>query len=186
MGAGYLVFCALYLFAGYVHLVSPTELAPTAADRAIAYLPEAIWVYLSQFAFLFVALYFFGDDDGRTYAFWGYLAATAMAFVIFMAWPTSLPRPAIESTGITAFLWRGLYATDTAANYFPSLHVALAGLAAARMAASGGAARVVGPLWALAITASTLLTRQHVLLDVAGGAAIGAASWVLVRRLDVR
>jgi hypothetical protein len=68
-------------------------------------------------------------------------------------------------------------------NDMPSLHVAFAfTLAAAFSARTGRAGGVVLFAWAVATALSTLLTRQHNLLDVAGGLMLAAIAWPLALR----
>jgi membrane-associated phospholipid phosphatase len=109
--------------------------------------------------------------------------ATVVAFVVFMAWPTTVERPPYDPASPVAPLWAGLYAFDAPTNAFPSLHVALAVIAAAAMVPEGGVWRAIGPLWAGAIVVSTLTTKQHVAVDLAGGFAVGGASLLAIRRV---
>jgi membrane-associated phospholipid phosphatase len=184
LAGGYLAFCALYLFAGHVHLVPPTRLAPSAFDRSLPFLDWSVALYLTQFGLLASAIWLGADDAKRSRAFWSMLLATAISFVIFMIWPTIVERPPQASSGPFAPLWTALYLFDRPTNGFPSLHAALALIAAIALAAEGRAWRLAGPLWAAAILFSTLTTKQHVALDLAGGLAVGGASWLALRSVS--
>src|SRR6185295_3228886 len=75
-------------------------------------------------------------------------------------------------------------------NYLPSLHVAFAFTAAAAFATRGGRAGAVLLFgWAIAVAASTLLTRQHFIVDVVAGIVLAFLCWRLAtqwaRRPDV-
>jgi hypothetical protein len=68
-------------------------------------------------------------------------------------------------------------------NDLPSLHVAFAfTLAAAFAPRTGRVGFAVLCAWAVATAVSTLLTRQHHLLDVAGGIALAAVVWPMASR----
>lgn len=179
---GYLAFSVLYLAAGKLHIGQPEFLAPSALDEAIPFIDWTIGVYLSQFALLFLALWLFDDSPARSRTFYGMMLATMIVAPVFIFWPTEIPRQPVTGEDIMARLWRALYFIDPATNNLPSLHVALAGLAAIRFAWAGGFWRWLGPSWAVMIAVSTLTTKQHILVDVLGGILLAAASYYLVRR----
>jgi len=181
---GYLGFSALYLLAGTARFRPATALLPSPVDTMIPFLDWTIWVYLSQFVFLFLVLWLFDDSRARTHVFYAMLLATMIAAPIFLVLPTEILRQPPSQDGAMGLLWQALYLTDPQTNCFPSLHVALAALAAARFVRAGGCWRWIGPCWALLITVSTLTTKQHVVIDVLGGFALAGASHLLAKRLS--
>lgn len=182
MAIAYPVFCGLYLGAAQLHWREPMVLRPGALDAAIPFLPWSIWVYLSQFALLPASIVKARDDADRGTALFAMLAAAAIAAVVFVLWPTTLPRPFAPADGITGAAWTLLHAADTPYNSLPSLHVALAAIAGAVLWRSGRPALALA--WPLAIALSTLTTRQHVLLDAAAGLLLAAAAWSLISALS--
>ena len=104
-----------------------------------------------------------------------------LGLLCFYLWPTVIPvfeRP--PGTGLA--LLEGL---DTAGNACPSLHVAIAVYSALWLHAqlrgvdAGRGWHALNWLWCLLIVYSTLGTKQHVLLDVLGGIALGGGGAVL-------
>lgn len=182
---GYLAFSVIYLACGHLHPRPPHLLAEGPLDALIPFLPATIWVYFSQFLLLPAGIALARDDVDRSRTFYAALTATILASVVFLAWPTQVTRQALSETGFTATVWKLLYLADTPANCFPSLHVALSCLAAIALVRRGGAWRMLAPLWTLAVILSTLTTRQHVALDVAGGLALAPVAWVLVGKFFV-
>ena len=95
-----------------------------------------------------------------------------------MLWPTATPR--LPLTAAVPASMQFLRDVDLAANACPSLHVAFAVFTACWMERllremhTGLALRIASTLWGLGIVYSTLATRQHVLIDVLAGAALGA------------
>lgn len=178
---GYLLFCLFYLGAARVGFREPQLLRPSAVDRAVPFLPWTIAVYLSQFAFLFLALWLQTGSRDLTRTFAAIAIATILSCAIFVVWPTAIPRPPVRSAAFDA-----LWLFDVPANCFPSLHVALATIAACFWPRR----RWVASIWAAAIVLSTLTTKQHYAVDVAGGAVVAglaivaARSWVPMGRLD--
>jgi membrane-associated phospholipid phosphatase len=181
MVAAYLAFSAVYLGAGTVQLRPPTTLMPGPLDAALPFLDWSIWVYLTQFFLLPFAIASARDDVDRSHALYGMLVATAIAAIVFLAWPTQVARETPSGEGLTALAWRLLHGIDVTANCFPSLHVALAAIAGRALWRRG--ARVVAVLWPALIAISTLTTRQHIAWDVAGGLALAAVAILLTPRL---
>jgi hypothetical protein len=110
------------------------------------------------------------------------LATTILGVLIFALYPArfSLVRPALE--GWPALLYGGLDLVDQPYNQFPSLHVAycvIFWLALAPL--TRGLVRIALTAWLLLIVASTVLTWQHHLVDVAGGLVLGLLTAFLIR-----
>ena len=162
------------------HPFRPPVLMPvTALDRLVGFEPAFLPLYFSLWFYVSIAPALLAS--GRELA--GYGAATfaisVIGFGVFMLWPTAAPpfAPVGPVPGGMQFLKD----VDLAANACPSLHVAFAVFTALWLARlllemrSGWALHVLSALWCVGILYSTLATRQHVLLDVLAGAALGAA-----------
>jgi hypothetical protein len=180
---GYLAFSSVYVACGHLHPRPPLLLEPGMLDALIPFLPWTLWVYLSQLLLLMTALALSRDDQDRSQTFYALLIATLLAALVFLTWPTQVARQPVTGAGLTAIAWRLLYLSDTPANCFPSLHVALALLSAAALVRRGGGWRLAAPVWATAIVLSTLTTRQHVALDIAGGLLLAPMAWILTGKL---
>ncbi|HYR33659.1 MAG TPA: phosphatase PAP2 family protein [Burkholderiales bacterium] len=178
---GYLAFSLVYLGSGGLHVGAPLAVPASGLDAAIPYVPATIWIYLTQFLLLPGSIVLARDDDDRSRAFYAMLVATALAAAVFVLWPTQLERQSPPAQGLMGFAWSALYFSDTPNNCLPSLHVALAALAGCVLWRSGW--RLTAVLWPSLIALSTLTTKQHVLIDVAGGLALAAVAWVLVPKL---
>ena len=98
---------------------------------------------------------------------------------IFYAWPTAVPPLTFDVSGYAGF--QMLQGVDASGNACPSMHVAIAIFTAARIEhvlRGAGAPRTLRALniaWFAAIAWSTLAVKQHVVLDVLAGAALGLA-----------
>ena len=184
---GVCAFTALF-FQGYFYLLShprqPPALMPlTAPDRWIAPQPLALWPYLSLWIYVGIAPALMPSLRALlAYGAWA-AALCAAGLACFWAWPTAVPwsaqqlAPALDGHAGFALL-RGV---DAAGNACPSLHVGTAVFSAVwldRVLQAVGAPlrlRLVNAGWVALIAWSTVATRQHVALDVAAGAALGAA-----------
>ena len=94
------------------------------------------------------------------------------ALVSFFLYPTTNTRPVITDGGLWNQLALWLYSIDAADNLFPSIHCLVSWFCYL-----GIRGRKEIPVWyqrvsavlAILVFVSTLLTKQHVLVDVAGG-----------------
>jgi membrane-associated phospholipid phosphatase len=169
-------------FIAYFHLLRhpvhvPTVMPLTALDRWIPFQPEALFAYISLWVYVGIApglqLDFF---ELLVYGLWvGALCLSGLA--IFYFWPTQVPPANLLTSGLPGFaLLQGI---DASGNACPSMHVAVAVFTAIRLhdvlrqAGAPTVWRVVNGVWFLAIAWSTLAIRQHVVLDVLAGAALG-------------
>jgi membrane-associated phospholipid phosphatase len=105
------------------------------------------------------------------------LLACLVACVVYMLLPMSYPRPQLAAHGVAQGWLVHHWEVDGPACTFPSLHVTLAWLLAFSLGARSRRWRMAWWLNALFISISTLLVKQHYLVDVAGGIALAVASW---------
>lgn len=183
---GYLCFLVLYLGSFQLSHQRARVLAPSALDLYIPESAASIWVYLSQFILLPATLLSEADEQHLTRAYYAMLGATIASALVFVIWPTTVGQTMSAGETSLAIVWRWLYFFDVPGNCFPSLHVALSLIACSLLARRGTLWRVLAPVWWLAIALSTLTTRQHRLLDVAGGFAVGCLAWLITRQLALR
>ena len=146
------------------------------AELAIPLVPVMVVPYMTMYAiFLFAPLVLrtTADLDRCAAALAGVIAIAGLAFLLLPAEPGFAP---VSTAGSIWDPWLRLAATlSRRYNLVPSLHVALFTVAAATYAprVSGGL-RVLLGAWLAIVAASTVLTHQHHLLDVASGLALGA------------
>jgi PAP2 superfamily len=165
-------------FIGYFHtLRHPMHdlvvMPLTWLDHAVAFQPQALWVYLSLWVYVGVAPGLLSTfRELLVYALW-IGALCLVGLICFHFWPTAVPRPAMDLTGYPGFAL--LQGVDAAGNACPSLHVATAAFTALwveHVLRSIGAPpwlRWCNGLWVSAIVWSTMATKQHVAWDVAAG-----------------
>jgi membrane-associated phospholipid phosphatase len=180
-GIGTTVFMTAF-FVGYFHLLNnplfPVTIMPlTGLDRLVGFQPGALVFYLSLW--FYVSLPPALLETRRELVAYGLAIGglCLLGMACFLVWPTAIPAVDIDSAGYSGFsLLKGM---DAAGNACPSLHVATAVFSGMwldrqiRELDSHAAARVLNAIWCTGIVYSTLATKQHVALDVAGGLALG-------------
>ncbi len=182
---------------GYFGIASfhPAEAGYSLATRLddwIPFVPSANYVYAWVYTGALLPLFTVRSDALFERVVRAYVLVFAICSVSFILFPVSAmalrpPLPPLEDPSFVEWSIRLLYALDPPTNLFPSLHVAIAFCAAT---ASWKSNRRYGHFvfpWVLAVSISTLLTKQHYVVDVLVGAVVGVlALHVCTRRLVVR
>jgi len=157
-------------------------------DRAIPFQPLMLPVYFSLWFYVSIPPgLLLRRDELVAY---GKIAGTQaiVGLAVFFFWPTTTPMTAgADWTRYPAFAW--LKTVDASGNACPSLHVAFAIFSGVcldrifREMHSSWSLRALSVCWCLSIVYSTISTRQHVSVDVAGGAALGLLTALIGPRL---
>ena len=179
----------VYLLIGSALMRAHTLHAPAVAlDSAIPVDPAWSVIYLSLFLAALLPVFVVHQQALIRRVIFAYLAAWLIAYGFFLAYPTICPRPeqAVAGKDFSSWLLRAIYSADVPCNCFPSLHVAQSFLAAFicyKVHRGIGAAAVV---WACLVAASTLYTKQHYVVDVVTGAALGYGAYLAFVRSYAR
>lgn len=156
-------------------------------DARIPFLPWTVSVYFACFLFWGVN-YILCARREKVLAY-RFLSADFFAKMIcgvcFLLLPTTNTRPAVGDQGGWNLLMRVLYQIDSAENLFPSIHCLVSWFCYIGVRGQKdvpGWYRRFSCLTAVAVFASTLTTKQHVLLDVFGGILLAEFSFWFVQR----
>ena len=143
-------------------------------DDLVPFLPPFIVVYLGCYIFWVINYLLISaqGDEHRYRFFTADICSRLVCLVIFVVFPTTNTRPEIVADGFwnQAVIW--LYSIDAADNLFPSIHCLVSWFCFL-----GIRGRQEIPKWyqylscviAVCVFLSTLMTKQHVVWDVAGG-----------------
>ncbi len=163
----------LYLVPNHYPVFSPVELPLTRIDTAIPFIPETIWIYLSEYPLLIAAFV----ASKRPEVLNRYVKATLVVLfasaLIFTFFPTTYPRdrfplpPGLDP--LSRFLFELQRTGDSPLNCFPSLHVGSV-LTSTLLLRDRPRLFLLFLGWAALICLSTLTTKQHYAWDVLGGA----------------
>lgn len=167
----------------------------TPEDRAVPFRARSLWLYLSFVPYCLLMVFEFGSIRRMCRVFVCVLVNSLVAYRSFLRSPSSYPRPSVtpDRESRLGRSWSALHAVDRPSNTFPSLHVSHAFLLALMMSGHVPKERTEAHLlWATVIALSTLLTKQHYIVDVSAGILVAEAiaaelyePWE-AGRLDVR
>jgi membrane-associated phospholipid phosphatase len=165
-----------YLFLQRHQLFPPTEVLPTFVDRMIPFWPNAVWLYLSLYLLIPIGPLLMSDRLELVRFGLGIFLIGAVAYVVFLFWPTWCARPL---GGNDVFVYQILIGIDRPWHALPSLHAAFGVFCAlcggSVLAELRTGARWIGVLWlwTALILLATLLTKQHMVPDIIAGSGLG-------------
>ena len=167
---------------GFVHYDMTTEV-----DRNIPFLPWTITIYLGCYVFWIInyGLGCLQEEECAEHFLCADFFAKLICGLCFVFLPTTNIRPEISGTGLfdNAISW--LYHTDAADNLFPSIHCLTSWfcvIAVRRQQTISRCYKILSVLFALAVCASTLTTKQHVIADVIAGIFLAELSFRFVEK----
>ena len=163
---------------------TPLAVVDNPIDNAIPFLPWTIWIYFSFF--VFIATTTFRVEETL---FWRFVIAATLAaciaWTIVVLFPITSVRPdpqTIESD-LYRYVFTFVHNADPHHITFPSLHVAVTWICNFTLWHRNRRGWRVA--LGIGITLSTLFTKQHLLIDVAGGVLLaGFCTWITGRYID--
>ena len=111
-----------------------------------------------------------------------------VCLIIFLVYPTTNTRPAIEGSGFWNLLAGWLYSIDAADNLFPSIHCLVSWFCFIGIISDIKIPKwykVMSFLIAVAVFVSTLTTRQHVIVDVVGGVVLAQICYLIAQKTNI-
>ncbi len=165
-----LAYSVFYIYPNFHPAFPPTYLPLTALDFIFPLVPWTFLVYVSDYILVLTAIWLLQDEGFHSFARMAFMTLILCGlFFIFM--PTVYPRPtypAVESS-ILSTAMSMVAAGDKPTNCFPSMHVAITGIATWSLRNRGTKWMIPFCIWSFAIFVSTLTTKQHYFTDILGG-----------------
>ena len=165
-----------YLFLQRHHFFPTTNMSPGVFDRWIPFSDHAVWLYFSIYLLMPVGPFLMNDRKQILRYAVGIALISLLANFTFLFWPTICKRPDVEETNAA---YQTLTTLDNSFHALPSLHAAFAiysaqcGSLVLRGLGSRRFWRIGLWLWAILILWATLATKQHVVVDIIAGSALG-------------
>lgn len=171
---------AIYFFCQYA--AKHPHYVGGALDQKIPFIPAFIFLYLSWFPLLIGAPFLYARYAASSCAEYlgAIVAMIAICIVVYLVYPTIIERPEPpESRGLVRFLVASTYSVDRkSVNCIPSIHCTVSFLNIYFAFACLNVPlilKLVMLVWCLGICASTLLVKQHAIIDIVWAAVLTAA-----------
>ena len=161
-------------------------------DALIPFIPEFIWVYWSlPLQILFAMVWLIQDRNLFFETFWSCIVASFLAFGFYLFLPLYYPRESFELTTISRYLLDFTRSIDEANNTFPSSHVIFTWImyisaARTKLAKQNSGLGALFLLWTVGITLSTLVVKQHFIIDVLSGCVLAFIIFYFVVKIRAR
>lgn len=175
-----LIFFQVGYYWAYRDQQGPGVLDPvTFIDRVIPLTPEFIVFYMAGYLFVLVPCLLVQPRRAFLAATVAFVVIMGIGLLVFRYFPVHMDKTLATGSDWFSRVTHFQQTIDTSYNNFPSLHVALNVYAWALIARQLGGIRPGWLLLPALIVLSTLLVKQHLLVDVAGGIALAALGYWL-------
>ena len=157
-------------------------------DDKIPFVPWTVTIYFCCYVF-WILNYLLGCMQEKKTAFRfisADFAAKAVCLICFLVFPTTNTRPLIEGTSVWEVVMGLLYRADAADNLFPSIHCLTSWFCFIAVRENKKIPmwyKIASLLFALSVCVSTLMTKQHVMIDAIAGVALAEGSYFLVEKI---
>ena len=159
----------------------------TEFDSAILFMPEHIWIYHSIIPVMGATMILLVKKRKVFFTtFWSCVLAMIVLNLMYILFPSFYPREEFEINTISELLLDLTRDIDGANNTFPSGHVTFAwilfwGVFYSKIANTFNGLRPLYLLWAIGVTLSTLVLKQHYIADVLSGFGLAMTIFFLVK-----
>ena len=172
-----LLFFATYLAINEFSVGRPSRALFLPGEEQLPFLPIFTYVYVLTHFIPLLLVFTIRDYAAFRRLVRACLVMLVIAYSTYLLFPVYLERPRFEVASLDTWLLSLLY-LDEPYNEFPSLHVAMSWLSVHASQVSRRT-RIGLVILATAISLSTLLVKQHYIVDVAYGYALAWAAWRL-------
>jgi membrane-associated phospholipid phosphatase len=161
------IWAAGYYFIAFITEAHTTHTLPTLAwEREVPLTPEFVFIYLTIYpTFLLPFLFIHQKDFFRLFSF-AYITVMCVCYLVYLFYPVSIDRPELVVNSFSTWVLDIVYGADRPWNCFPSLHVAMSLLAALTILEVHRIRGMLTLLLTCWIAFSTVLIKQHYVLDV--------------------
>ncbi len=154
----------------------------TRFDEHVPFVPLAFWAYLLYYLLAISPAFLARSWRELLTMAIAYGTASLIAWLTWIALPVRMVLTPLHCSGLTCRMLIAFQEGDGGVNVFPSLHVAHTVLAAAFHVHHRSAVMPAVLLGTVLVIASTVLIRQHYLVDLPAGALTASIGWWVAKR----
>lgn len=179
-GVNALIYFLLKIFISDYHLIS------IPLDNKIPFIKEFIYIYMIWYPLLIVSYYIVWKNNKEKYAKLVLVTITSLLilYMFFILYPTKVDRPIVDSfNDLTTFITYVTFKADTPVNCFPSGHCLLCFIlmfSTFKDQKLPKTFKIIANVLSILIIASTMLVKQHVILDTVGSLILAISTYYLI------
>jgi membrane-associated phospholipid phosphatase len=183
------IFLVLILWFAYLkETIVPQHIMYCTLDSKIPFIKEFVIPYYFWFAYMALGFIYLGLNSKKDfYKMLAFLSLSmSISFIIFMLYPNAqFARPKVPGKDIFSWLVNFIYSHDGTNNVFPSVHVCNSigvylALENCYKLKNKRVLRMLSFVIMISISASTVLIKQHSIIDVAGGIGLGIILYLAI------
>lgn len=180
------VYCGSRIIAGdWYHYNIESSL-----DRMIPLWAPSVIIYLGCYLFWGVNYVLIARQDKETVCqfFSADFLSRVVCLIFFLIFPTTNVRPVLDTSGFWNQILSYVYSIDAADNLFPSIHCLVSWFCYIGIRGNKNIPvwyRGLSCIMALLVCISTLLTKQHVIIDVIGGVLLAESCLLFTKKTSV-
>ena len=164
----------IYFVTSYINVTRECTEATIFLDKYVPFFAPFIFFYiLAYLQWVLSYIYVMKKDESVFRLFIkASIITDILAGIVFLAFPTTITQPEVVGDGIFERLTRLIYACDNPVNLLPSLHVSQSWICFRSFAKVKSVPKlytVLNLILALLVFASTVLVKQHYLIDIPTG-----------------
>ena len=175
-GLWFLFFPAFGIYYFFIqHIGLEHRVIHVSLDDKIPFVPAFVIPYILAYGQWIVG-YIFISKESRKHCFWvvyGDIIEKLITGLIFVVMPTTMVRADLTGNGLLIGLVGFIYRRDRATNLFPSVHCLVSSVKYKSLMA----------LMTVLVFLSTTFIKQHVLVDMAGGIAVGEFGLLMAKTI---
>lgn len=158
-----------YFLTGHIYLGTPRYLELFPWERELSLLPWTIWIYTALYPFLLYMALNIKENINFNRLAYAFILLTIISCTVFFVFPTIYPReffPIPFENDLTHKVFKLLRMIDKPVNCLPSLHIGTAFLTTFAMLHESKIKGILGLIYSVAMSYSTLTTKQHYIVDI--------------------
>jgi membrane-associated phospholipid phosphatase len=168
--------------------ISPVHYIHSPIDDLIPFFPASVFAYCLWYIYLFIPLLYFGLKSKSDFIrLQGYIfIGMAFCVIFYVFYPNAINfRPEVKANDFSTWLASLLFSVDSSNMVTPSMHVFDAfamhfGLCESSLTRSDKRLHIISFIIAALITVSTVLLKQHSVIDIFWGIVLALALYVPV------
>ena len=181
-----LLIIAVVIGSGFFFVNNSTNIHYLAStlDNKIPFIPIFIFPYLIFIGMFWIILFYaFAKKNNFLPLVLSIIIVYLISYIVYTIFPTCVYRPTVDIHGFISQLVKYLYAIDRPCNDFPSIHNSSVAILAVYFYYTNKKANYWYGIFALFVILSTVFLKQHNIVDVISGLAIGFfVSYFVFRR----